>query len=245
MRPLLFSGRDHNPYIILIQKGVWLVCSFLIAIWFSWHLLANVNFLYPVWYEFGGIKENIEQYAPLNHYREDFVFTTDEKRIELFAQIVTAIQNQGQNLNLISYENLTGKIPLLRTAEIIHLQDVANLISFLNQLLWGIFILWMAITMALFAKIASFPTIKQASTFMLSTVVIGTIILIYYGAETIFYQLHIWVFPPDNQWFFYYQESLMSTMMKAPYLFAYIGLSLLALSIAIFYLILKIFNIKL
>jgi hypothetical protein len=42
--------------------------------------------------------------------------------------------------------------------------------------------------------------------------------------------MHVWVFPADHQWFFYYQDSLMSTLMKAPYLFGYIAVALVALA---------------
>jgi hypothetical protein len=41
------------------------------------------------------------------------------------------------------------------------------------------------------------------------------------------------VFPEGHQWFFYYQDSLMSTLMKAPYLFGYIALALLVLTLAL------------
>jgi uncharacterized membrane protein len=54
------------------------------------------------------------------------------------------------------------------------------------------------------------------------------------GARQVFYWLHELVFPPDHPWFFYYQDSLMSTMMKAPYLFGAIAVVLLLLGLAIY-----------
>jgi hypothetical protein len=39
------------------------------------------------------------------------------------------------------------------------------------------------------------------------------------GPTQVFYQFHLWIFPADHQWFFYWQDSLMSTLMKAPVLF--------------------------
>lgn len=60
------------------------------------------------------------------------------------------------------------------------------------------------------------------------------ILLAVFGFETVFYQLHIWLFPADHQWFFYYEDSLMSTMMQAPVLFAYIGGSIAVLGTALF-----------
>jgi hypothetical protein len=48
----------------------------------------------------------------------------------------------------------------------------------------------------------------------------------------VFYGLHTWIFPPGHAWFFYYQDSLMTMMMKAPELFAYIALTLAVVSLA-------------
>ena len=54
------------------------------------------------------------------------------------------------------------------------------------------------------------------------------------GPHKVFYQLHVWVFPVEHKWFFFYEESLMSTMMKAPDLFAYIAILLVVLALPIF-----------
>jgi len=43
------------------------------------------------------------------------------------------------------------------------------------------------------------------------------------GVENLFYGLHTIVFPDDHQWFFYYEDSLMSTLMQAPNIFLPIG----------------------
>jgi hypothetical protein len=44
-------------------------------------------------------------------------------------------------------------------------------------------------------------------------------VLVLFGPVNVFYKLHTWIFPADHQWFFYYQESLMTTLMKAPDIF--------------------------
>jgi len=54
------------------------------------------------------------------------------------------------------------------------------------------------------------------------------------GPKDVFYQMHIWVFPDNHQWFFYYQDSLMSTMMKAPDLFAGIAAQIVLLALLLF-----------
>jgi hypothetical protein len=53
------------------------------------------------------------------------------------------------------------------------------------------------------------------------------------GPNKVFYRLHPLVFPPAHQWFFYYQDSLMSTMMQAPDLFGYIAVVWAALSMVV------------
>ena len=58
------------------------------------------------------------------------------------------------------------------------------------------------------------------------------------GAKRVFYSLHDLIFPAEHQWFFYYQDSLMSTMMKAPDFFAYVAAALAVLAIGLLWLIL-------
>jgi hypothetical protein len=62
-------------------------------------------------------------------------------------------------------------------------------------------------------------------------VLLVSFIVILLGPTKIFYLAHEVVFPDKHQWFFYYEESLMSTMMKAPALFGPIALQLLILTI--------------
>jgi hypothetical protein len=46
--------------------------------------------------------------------------------------------------------------------------------------------------------------------------------------------MHILVFPDDHQWFFYYQDSLMSTLMKAPDLFAGIAIQIVLVGLVLY-----------
>lgn len=230
---------------LAIYRFLWVWLTLLIAIWLGWHALAQVNFLYPLWHDHAGIGANIEQYAPKNLYRKEFELTDPETRFILFQGIVEAIHNHGQGLAELSYSSSRGATPLLHKAEIIHLQDVANLIDFLNRLAFALSALWLFISWRIYVQIGN-KTITQTAirsrdswlnlTLGLA-ILIGGLLLI--GAKKVFYQLHIWIFPDEHQWFFYYQESLMSTMMKAPDLFAWIASSLLLLALLI-YLLLQI-----
>ena len=60
------------------------------------------------------------------------------------------------------------------------------------------------------------------------------VLLVLVGPVEVFYALHEWVFPANHQWFFYYEDSLMSTLMKAPDLFGAIALLLSGLAAVIF-----------
>ena len=68
---------------------------------------------------------------------------------------------------------------------------------------------------------------------------LGALMVVVIGAKDVFYALHEWVFPSDHQWFFFYQDSLMSTMMKAPDFFGYVAAALVSLALIILCLILS------
>ncbi len=63
------------------------------------------------------------------------------------------------------------------------------------------------------------------------------ILVVVIGPVKVFYALHELLFPDGHQWFFYYQESLMSTMMKAPELFGWIAMEWALLAILCFVLL--------
>ncbi|WP_319558159.1 DUF1461 domain-containing protein [Thiomicrorhabdus sp.] len=239
--------RPFSPNMIGLYRFLWVWLTLLLALWFGWHLLAQFDFLYPVWHDYAGISQNIDKYAPLNHYRHDFELTDRETRFALFHGIVEAIHNHGQGLKELVYQTRNGTVSLLRHSEIVHLQDVANLIDFVNHLALVLGTVWLVITLLIWSKLSAMKRekwIKQSFTRRKDSLLnltiglalsIGGILLI--GAEKVFYQLHIWVFPANHQWFFYYEHSLMSTMMKAPDLFAMIAITLLILGLAFFVII--------
>jgi len=204
--------------------GLFLVLTFVITLPISWWGLSKVDFAYPVLYEKMNIAQHISSYAPKNtHNKNDFVQTSKAERLALFHNVVVAIQNQGHGLELLSYTNNNNQDKKLFTeAEVIHLTDVANLLDHLKPVVLGAVILWVILTVTLLIKKINLPSRRQLIT---TTVVIVLLIasVLAIGPEKVFNQLHVWVFPDNHQWFFYYEESIMSTMMKAPDLFAYIA----------------------
>ncbi|MFT7559658.1 MAG: hypothetical protein ACI93R_001571 [Flavobacteriales bacterium] len=202
----------------------------------AWAILAPLDFLYPVWHDHAGISEGIERYGPKNRYKTGFAETTRDERIRVFSEINQSIHLGGNGLASIQYESSASQGPqlLLRAAEVEHLQDVANLLVFLAWIIaFNTILFCVLLSVYRRNRTVTFSSIK---TFM-GLGVGGGIVALFLsviGPKTVFNQLHIWVFPDDHQWFFYYQDSLMSTMMLAPDLFAWIALALIALTVMIF-----------
>lgn len=200
-----------------------LILTFVITLPVSWWLLAKIDFGYAYLHDHIGIAENIDRYAPKNDTKPDFANTSKELRIQLFSEIVKSIENQGSGLKSLSYlDKKNNEVQLLTQAEIIHLQDVAILLQKTSILAGSAALLWLIIVFLLRYQKKRLPPAKQAiaSSMVIILILVGVLSL---GPEKVFNQLHIWVFPDNHQWFFYYEESLMSTMMKAPDLFAYIA----------------------
>ena len=229
-----------------LRQFFWVWLTLILSLYLSWIVLANANFGYGIWHDYAGISDNIERYAPQNRFRHDFETTDTQTRKALFAGIVTAIHQQGQGLQSLSYPHPTKSIdiPLLHSAEIVHLTDVANLIELLKKIGWGLLLTWGVLSSYLLISRQPFTSPQTSLLNVGFGLIIFAMPIAMLGAKNVFYQLHIWVFPANHQWFFYYQDSLMSTMMKAPDLFAYIGVSLLTLGLLFFMLIVKLFHSK-
>ena len=215
---------------LLLSIGLFCVCFYL-----AWQTSAATNFLYSIWYEVLDIDETISTYAPRNKNRQEFEQTSKQEQVRLFSGIVTGIQNKGEGLVELKYANSNGKVidTLLTDAEVIHLNDVANLVSnFKHFAIIGglIALIAFALMLVLKTKLAKF---KYHLFGAVGIIVIIVIFLQIVGPTNVFYAGHELIFPNNHQWFFYYEDSLMSTMMKAPALFGPIACELLVLTIAL------------
>ena len=121
----------------------------------------------------------------------------------------------------------------MHEAEIIHLQDVANLIDvFYRAGLIGL-LLWIGLIVFAYQQKLKLPAIKKILLGFLAGFAFITVLVIVIGPTAVFYWFHVQVFPDGHQWFFYYQDSLMTTLMKAPDIFAFIAVLLLSLLITL------------
>jgi Protein of unknown function (DUF1461) len=206
-----------------------------VALMLSWLILAVFNFSYGFWHDYGGIGGAIDQYGPENKFRSGFHLTTKDQRETLFAEIVRCLHGDADGLSRIEYQ-VDGhpKQTLLTEPEVIHLKDVARLIHVGAWVAFAALLVWLASIVFCIRYAKPFPTAKnQLFGLIISLSLLGIVVWVS-GPVALFYLLHTWVFPDGHAWFFYYQESLMSTMMYAPYLFGWIALEWLALSLLVY-----------
>lgn len=211
----------------LLAPAYSLLCL-LLGFFLAWKLLLGVDFLYPLWYETLDIGTTIRHYAPQNrHGRTDFARTDRQEHRRLFGQIVKAIDSQGQGLEQITYITVEGRLPkrLLRNPEILHLKDVARVVTYVDRLGYVLLALWLLATLLIAYLCRPFRLVR-ASAILLGTIVVSGTVIWLTDPKALFYRAHTWIFPEKHPWFFYYQDSLMTTLMKAPQIFGVIALVL-------------------
>lgn len=225
------------------QLSAWLLLCLLILVqsfYLSWQMLAAADFLFPRWYQLMQIESAIQKIAPLNRYKKDFANTTPTEHVRLFSEITQAIQGdvkaRQQKLAELSYQDPQGRPidTLLREPEVIHLLDVGKLVDGFKQVSLLTFFISAGLLGYLLQRRSVFPGIKRLLTGFGILVATLTGLVVIIGPLKIFYLLHHWIFPAEHQWFFYYQESLMTTFMQAPMLFGYIAAALFGLTLVIF-----------
>lgn len=205
---------------------------------------------YSFFYKQLDIASHIQTFAPQNRQGKTGFENTDATvHHQLFHDICVAINNHGEGLRELSYlPTETGQPQTLLTdAEAVHLEDVARLIDLMMPVGWGALILLIIlIVTARFAGIP-LPSLGYSLVILLLLGLACTAALLAIGPHEIFKAFHELVFPEGNQWFFYYQDSLMTTLMKAPDIFFGIAIIWAILSALIYVglsALLKLFSIK-
>ena len=235
-----------NLLLVNVMKSnvLWLLflfLTFVVCLPISWLGMSKVDFFYSSLHDSIGIDEHIQEFAPRNRFaKTEFEKTSKDQRVALFHQVVTAIHNDGKELDTLYYlrKSNNEKVLLFTESEVTHLKDVAVLLNKLKLVMLFVAIIWLLLIAWILLKKLKLPSIKSFVSF---TVILLIIIfsVLFLGPERVFNQLHIWAFPDNHQWFFYYEDSLMSTMMKAPHLFAYISIIWFFLSILLTIFLLK------
>jgi len=232
-----------------IATFLWLCCCLFLVIFslgLSWQVNKSVNFFYGFWYSQLNIAQTIKTYVPQNTQgKKDFADTSKLQHLQSFNQIVDEIHNGGNGLPTLNYQNKNNQNRILLTkSEVIHLQDVSVLINRLRSVsAINVMLLVIIVGGVYYIKQPEPPRRdKYIAVIMPSALVL--IVLSAFGFTDVFYYLHTLVFPDNHQWFFYYQESLMSSLMKAPDLFAGIAISLSVTAAIIYRIIYRLLMAK-
>lgn len=210
-----------------------------LSLFVAWQSMRVLDFGYPVFYDVLSMDAHMAKFGPQNRHKKDFALTNRAERERLFHGIVVAIHNGGEGLESLTYHRPDGSPidRLLRPPEVVHLQDVARL---LDVLFWFSVVMGVGVVVAagglLRARVPILPTWRILLGIG-GVVTTGAIVVVVIGAKDVFYYLHTVIFPENHEWFFYYQDSLMTTLMKAPLLFGPIAAVLVVLTLIWFALI--------
>ena len=210
---------------LLRAIGNWgLTLSLLITcVYVSWQILSQVNFLYSSIYQHNKLEAHINEFAPLNRNdKESFARTTNEERIRVFNDIAYEINSDGEGLSKISYTYPGSEAPtiFLIDEEKDHLLDVANLVAKLKPIGAAV-----ATLLIIFYGVCWYYKVSQYRYLWRPAGVISSLIKILsitallvgvtyvIGPQKTFYLLHEWAFSDKAQWYFYFEDSLMTTLM--------------------------------
>lgn len=226
---------------------VFAVTLLIFSIGISWQASKMVNFLYGFWYQTLEINSVISVNVPRNTQgKRDFPSNDTALHAQKFADIVYSIHQHGAGLADIDYLNHQGHArKLLTKSEVQHLQDVANLLDNI-KILWWLNVFFLLSFLLFYCRkpthltkdkhnadkvcaesLSNMPSGKQKLMSLVCFMLLMLLLLSLWGFTEIFYYLHTVIFPSEHQWFFYYQDSLMATLMKAPDIFAAIAGQLL------------------
>jgi uncharacterized protein DUF1461 len=243
----LFKGVIMNNSSAAVQAKsaltwwVYLLVTVWLAVSLAWSVYARFDYGYGYWYEKQAIAVHIATYAPAHPYKRGFAQLSQEQHIAAFRQIVESVHDHGEGLAQIQYQ-VTGQAPvaLLDQAEVEHLQDVSNLLDWARSAFYLLFPVWLCLAFML--RNGVLPSWRLRMAAMLGSLLPVAAALVVMGPKALFYRMHELIFPANHQWFFYWEESLMSTLMKAPYLFGDIAM-VLACVAAAFALLLYFFGL--
>ncbi len=226
--------RQFSSLFRILPWALFTTLALVVCLFVAWKALIAVDYLYPVWYQALDIDQTIAQYGPQNRQGKLFFeTTTKEERVRLFSALADAVHDRGKGLENLVYHDSGGRpiTTLLTAPEVVHLQDVARLFVWLEKAGWLALVALIALFCWLRWRQRALPSLRKLLFGTIIGIAIAGVVIIALDPVKVFYQLHEWIFPQGHQWFFFYEDSLMSTMMKAPALFGPIALTWALLSL--------------
>ncbi|MFT6834002.1 MAG: putative membrane protein [Francisellaceae bacterium] len=205
---------------------LWVLSGLWTALFLTWLALTPLDFGYKFWYQVLGTDQVINKYAPRNHHnKQNFIQTNKIEHERLFSEIIVKIHHGGNGLAGITYYDPNGKrLDLLFTKpEVQHLQDIADIINIMFKFSLASLILFILLCGWLIRR-KKVPKLRKIALYLGCVILIATIAVFIIGPEKVFYQLHTWIFPVGHQWFFFFEDSLMVTLMHGTLLFGMISI---------------------
>ena len=186
------------------------------------------------------IESHIAEFAPQNRQnRINFELTSKNERIRIVGKILRTVNSKGVGLETIKYFNTDG-VPVnlfLTLAEVEHLKDVSVLVHLMNSIAFILMIIFIIIFSLAWRYKTTTPSLLMLTCNMVGFVIIATGCIIFIGPQIVFNELHEWVFADKSEWHFYYQDSLMTTLLKAPDTFATMAILMTAIALIFWLLI--------
>lgn len=219
----------------LFSASIWClyaVACIVLAMTIAFYVFGYFDYGYRYWYQLLDIGEHLHIYAAQNTLKPQFHRLAMEEHITLFSQIVTAVHGNGEGLDTLSYHTPNGvEIKLLHGAEVQHLKDVSVLFGQVKLFALLMLFCWPLLALLVLREgRTSWWQRSLSLSFIFSPLVVWLLVV---GPTQLFYQLHEWIFPPNNPWFFYWEESHMSAMMKAPFLFGVIAVGIVVITVVL------------
>lgn len=208
-----------------LPVGVHLILLWPAALWLAWLVLSQINFLYPLDYRLLDIPATIEKYTPQNrHGKQSFIETNAKEHTRLFAAITKAINDEGRGLSELHYFAPDGRNlgVFLTRDEVTHLTDVSRVVDIGKNSGKIAFMAWLILLAITLWRKKPLPSLRSFAIGTALSLIIVWVSVMAIGPMRVFNSFHRSVFPANHPWFFYYQDSLMTTFMKAPNLFGLI-----------------------
>lgn len=229
VRPSAQTGARIGRGAFWVALGL---AAVLAAAYGGWRALAAVDFGYPAAYALLDIDETIATYGPENELRPGFDSTGADQHARIFGAIAAAVRAGGSGLESIRYRLPGGRtLPVLTAPEVQHLRDVAGLVAAFERAgLMGLALVAGLFATAWYRRWPA-PSTRRFTLGVAAGALALSVAVLALGPVRIFYWLHEQVFPPEHEWFFWYEESLMSMLMQAPNLFGLIAAAWLVLTV--------------
>ncbi|KUJ71326.1 hypothetical protein [Thiomicrospira sp. WB1] len=203
--------------------GLWLLLTLTVAMGLSGWGLAQSNFLYSAWYEPAKVAQTVATHAPQNPFKKGFEQTSAATQQRLIADLVNALQAQGQGLAQLHYTTSETTTTLLRPGEVAQLTQLSQTIEVATKFWWWALSGWGLLTLLLLWQ-RWLPAPTQAWWLIGSVGVISLLTHLFWGMIPALKTLFDALLPNWPPSLLHYDHSLLMTLLATPDLFVWTAL---------------------